>query len=634
MIQCRRARCSILSVVAMFFLFTLNGHAGENGRSVAPPGTTTPNHQAGQRESGSAPPDLPVRYTVSLARAADHLINVRMEIRAGAISRDVQLPVWNALYQVRDFSQYVNWVRATASTGSMLPVRQLDKTTWRVSGTEHGFQLEYEVLANLPGPYGAQVNPTHAFFNLAEVLMYVPELRSSPLSVRFTDVPVNWRIASALAAEPGNEFSAPNYDQLVDGPVEIGSFKDAAFDVHGTRIQIVIDADPADYDMSKIVPMVKSIVNAEISWMDDRPMDRYLFIYHFPRGAGEGGMEHAYSTAISLDAQILRGNPEYLADVTAHEFFHLWNVKRIRPQSLEPIDYTRENYTPALWFSEGVTSTVAPYMLLRAGLMDEKQYLKELGDAIGALQHRPAHLTQSAEDSSLDAWLEKYPYYFSPERSISYYNKGEILGVMLDLELREMSHGAVSLRDLFHWMNERFAKQGKFFPDSEGVLQAAQSVGHGDLRWFFQKFVSGTDEIPYDDFFKTIGLRLDRVKTTLADAGFRTVRSFDAPPTVLSIQSDGPAARAGLTVGDTILAINGEPVRRSLQEQISELRPGEEIHVKTRNRAGEHDLVWVLGSREEVEFELKDMENVSPQQRARRVAWLAGEDQKAGETGR
>jgi predicted metalloprotease with PDZ domain len=583
---------------------------------------------------GGSTQQQPIRYTVSLARAADHLVEVDIEIPSGAVTRDVQLPVWNALYQVRDFAQYVNWVRAKTKTGDLLQLHQLDKTTWRVDGADTGVRVTYEIAADLPGPYGAQLNSSHAFFNFAEILMYVPDLRSSPVNVRFTNVPDSWRIATALTPVSNAEFSATSYDQLVDGPVEIGLFKDAAFDASGTHVQIVVDADPADYDMQKIVPMVKSIVNAEISWMNDCPMDHYLFIYHFPHGPGGGGMEHAYSTAIELDARILGSDPEYLEDVTAHEFFHLWNVKRIRPQSLEPIDYSRENYTTALWFSEGVTSTVGPYMLLRAGLLDERQYLKELGDAIGALQHRPAHLTQSAEESSLDAWLEKYPYYFAPQRSISYYNKGEILGVMLDLQVRETSHGEESLRDLFHWMNDHYAKQRKFFPDSEGVRQAAEAVSHGDLQIFFQKYVAGTDEIPYDDFFKAVGLRLDRVRTTVADAGFRAVRGFDSLPSVLSVESGSPAAQAGLAVGDSVLEINGQPVRRRLQEQLSRLRPGEQIHVKTRNHAGEHDLVWSLGFREEVEFELKDMDNVSAQQRARRTAWLAGEDQKPGDARR
>ena len=150
-------------------------------------------------------------------------------------------------------------------------------------------------------------------------------------------------------------------------------------------------------------------------------------------------MEHAYSTAIDLNADALKSGA--LPGVTCHEFFHLWNVKRIRPQTLEPVDYTKENYTRALWFSEGVTSTAEGMINLRAGLLDEKRYVERLGDGISELERRPAHLTQSAEEASLDAWLEGYPYYRRPERSISYYNKGELLGVMLDLEVREVSHG-------------------------------------------------------------------------------------------------------------------------------------------------------------------------------------------------
>ncbi len=184
-------------------------------------------------------------------------------------------------------------------------------------------------------------------------------------------------------------------------------------------------------------------------------------------------MAHAYSTAIEVNAQVLTDNPLAFADVTAHEFFHLWNVKRIRPQSLEPVDYTKENYTNALWFSEGVTNTVEDYILLRAGLLDENQFLHRLAGQIEELEDRPAHLTQSAEESSLDAWLEKYQQYWAPQRSISYYNKGDLLGVMLDLAVRDASDDKASLREIFQWMNRNYAQMGKFFPDSDGVRQAA-----------------------------------------------------------------------------------------------------------------------------------------------------------------
>ena len=187
-------------------------------------------------------------------------------------------------------------------------------------------------------------------------------------------------------------------------------------------------------------------------------------------------MEHAYSTAISTSADRLQSDSTAPAAVSAHEFFHLWNVKRIRPQTLEPVDYTREMYTRALWFSEGVTSTVGNYTLLRAGIINEKTYLRHLGAQIGTLQERPAHNTQSAEESSLDTWFDKYSFYRQPERSIDYYDKGEILGVLLDLKMREGTHGAKSLRDLFHYLNETYAKQGRFFADP-GVAAAHLSAG-------------------------------------------------------------------------------------------------------------------------------------------------------------
>ena len=304
----------------------------------------------------------------------------------------------------------------------------------------------------------------------------------------------------------GDAFTAANYDRLVDSPVEIGNFQESDFDESGGHFRVIVDADPADYDMAKIVAALHKIVAAAISWMNDRPFDTYTFIYHFPRGQAGGGMEHAFSTAIELNADAMKQSLYPLTSVTAHEFFHLWNVKRIRPQTLEPVDYTKENYTRALWFSEGVTSTAEETIQFRAGLLDEKQYFDGLGQQITELERRPAHLTQSAEESSLDAWLEGNGYYRRPERSISYYNKGELLGVMLDLAVRDASHGHASLREVLQWMNENYAKKGRFFNDSEGVREAAEAVSHADLTSFFTKYVAGTEEIPWDDFFRSVGL--------------------------------------------------------------------------------------------------------------------------------
>jgi predicted metalloprotease with PDZ domain len=328
-----------------------------------------------------------------------------------------------------------------------------------------------------------------------------------------------------------------------------------------------------------------------------------------------------------LNARTVHDRPDALNSVSAHEFFHLWNVKRIRPQSLEPIDYTKENYTTALWFSEGVTSTVEGIVQLRAHLIDEPRFLERLGQQITELEQRPAHQTQSVEDSSRDAWLEKYSYYRQPERSISYYNKGDLLGVMLDLQVRENSHGRGSLREVFQWLNEHYAKQRKFFPDSDGVREAAEAIGGGDLQDFFRNYVAGTQEVPWDNFLRTVGLRVERVETEAGDPGFIAPRSFNTPPAVLSVQRDSEAERAGLTTGDVILEMNGKPAASDFQRRLSAMRPGDAIQLHTRNQSGERYLQWRVGSRQEVEFTIRDMQNVSAQQKARRAAWLAGEAQ-------
>ena len=567
-------------------------------------------------------------YTISLADPEQHLVEVQIILPEGAPQRELQLPVWNALYQVRDFAQYVNWIRAKDRAGRPIPVVELNKGRWQIATSDGGAIVEYQIYVDSFGPFGAQLNPHHAFFNLAQLLMYPAEARNQPMAVRFNAMPAGWQIATPLPFSPDGKLTAENYDRLVDAPVEIGTFQESDFDEGGRHFRIVVDAESGDYDIEKINAMLHKVVAAATNWMNDRPFDSYMFLYHFPRGPAGGGMEHSYSTAIDINAEVLARSPEVLASITAHEFFHLWNVKRIRPQTLEPVDYTKENYTRALWFSEGCTSTAADFIQLRAGLLDEARFEQAIASAIAELQRRPAHLTQSAEESSLDAWLEGYAYYRRPERSISYYNKGELLGVLLDLAVRDASHGQASLREVFQWMNENYAKKGKFFPDSDGVRQAAEAVTHADLGWFFAKYVQGTEEIPWNVFFRLVGLRLIEEKSATADPGFVASRNFDGPMTVSSVIGDGEAERAGLHIGDTILEINGKTAGQESSEEMAGLAPGDMVTVKIRPRRGaERELKWKVGRREEVTYELKDVENIDAGQKMRRAAWLHGEAQ-------
>jgi predicted metalloprotease with PDZ domain len=561
-----------------------------------------------------------VHYTIALADAEHHLVHVRIDLPPGAASRELQLPVWNALYQVRDFVQNMNWIRAEDSNGRALPLRQLNKSRWQVNEAQNGAHINYEIFADTPGPYGAQLNSHHAFFNLAEILAYADDQRGLPVQVNFERVPAKWKIATSLAFDAG-AYRADNYDRLVDSPVEIGTFAEKDFTGTCGTYRVAFDDQNAIRLLDSIVPTIKRIVDGATKWMNDCPFQNYLFIYHVS-DSSDGGMEHALGTAITLPTSVFEKEPDRFIGITTHEFFHLWNVKRIRPQSLEPVDYTQENYTPALWFSEGVDTTAADCIELRAGLLDERHFLDLLGQQITELENRHAHLNQSAEQSSLDAWLEKYPRYSLPERSISYYNKGNLLGVLLDLAMRNASQDRASLRELFRLMNERYAKQGKFFADSEAVREAAESLSHADLRDFFRKYVSGVEEIPWDSFLGPVGLKVVSLPATFADPGFEAVQKFDQPAIVVAVQSGSEAERAGLREQDQILRINGRPAGRNYERQIAELAAGTTLTLVVRREGVERSLHWKLGSRQQTIYQVADLPQVTSEQRARRQAWL------------
>jgi predicted metalloprotease with PDZ domain len=570
----------------------------------------------------------PVSYTVSLTDPQRHLVKISIELPPGRDTHELQLPVWNALYQVRDFSQNMNWIRATKEDPSGEPVvlTQMNPSRWKITGAEHGAGVEYEMFTDSPGSFGAQLNPHHAFLNLAQILLYADDTRNRPVQVEFRDLPARWKIATPLA-QSGEVYTAQNYDQLVDSPVEAGTFEENDFSATCGTYRVIFDSDSRvitdpQATLQRLIPPLRRIASTAAQWMNDCPFQAYMFIFHASDSPGSGGMEHAYSTAISLNQEDFTGDLDHFTAVTAHEFFHLWNVKRIRPQSLEPIDYTRENDTPALWFSEGVDTAASEQIRLRAGLIDERHYLDHLGEAITALESRPAHLTQSVEQSSLDAWLEKYPRYDLPERSISYYNKGELLGVLLDLAMRDASHDQASLRDLFRAMNDHYAKQGRFFGDSQAIEQEAETLSHADLRAFFERYVSGTEEIPWDSFFASVGLRVMKADVTLADPEFEATRIFDQPLTVQQVSPGSDAQRAGLKPDDVILEINHQAPQRDFGIQIAALAPGATLELTVSRNGAQHTLLWKLSSRTFSIFRLQDVPDVSALQKSERAAWL------------
>ena len=337
---------------------------------------------------------------------------------------------------------------------------------------------------------------------------------------------------------------------LVDAPVEAGKFADFDFDNQGAHFRVVVDA--TDWNKGRLEDYLRHITEYEITLMGAPPFKEYTFFFHIGSYAdvGGGGMEHANSTAISASSV------ESAATVAAHEFFHAWNVKRIRPQALEPVDYSKEQPTRALWFAEGVTSTYGAYALERAGLWTKSQFYDDLAAQISELQSRPAHKWQSVEESSLDAWLEKYDDYNSPDRSISYYNKGQIDGVLLDLAIRDATDNRKSLDDVLRAMNDEYAKAGKFYNESKDIRGTVEEVSGKNFEDFFRRFVAGTDEIPYDDFLAAAGWKLkietDRDARPGLLAGRRDHRKASR---VSDLEAGSAAEAAGLRDGDMIVPV-------------------------------------------------------------------------------
>src|ERR1700677_1954461 len=509
-----------------------------------------------------------IHYKISLKNPEEHCFQVTMTIPHPASGMKVAIPAWNALYEVRDFAYRVRDVEASSSTGSGTPgeklaIRKLDKQTWEIhsaqGANDGGFSswtVQYLITWDEPGPFCSQLNSKHAFVNFAEVLMYIPDRRGEDTTVAFEDVPAGWRAAAQLpAGSTANSFSASSYDTLVDAPVEIGRFEEFGFDEGGAHFRVVVNA--REWRRDRLEDSLRQITSYELKLMGT-PFREYTFFFHVGPylESGGGGMEHANCTAIGA------ASVESAVTIAAHEFFHAWNVKRIRPQTLEPVDFTKEQYTRALWFAEGVTSTYAAYTLGRSDIWPRERFYADLASQISELDSRSAHLWQSVEESSLDAWLEKYDDYRQPERSISYYNKGQIVGEMLDLLIRDATEGSKSLDSVMTRMNEIYAKQGKYYEDTEGVRAVAEEVAGRSLQDFFRGYISGVDPIPYDKFLGAAGLEL-RVEThSMADLGFWTVggRGGGATAVVSQIVPGSAAEAAGLLVGDVLLELNGEAV--------------------------------------------------------------------------
>jgi predicted metalloprotease with PDZ domain len=573
----------------------------------------------------AAPSYATIHYTVSLNHPEQHLFRVTVEIPDVHGEVKLQMAAWNALYEIRDFSSHVQQVEAFAD-GQKVEITKLDKLTWQVNGSGT-VKVTYATFWDDVGPFSTQLNAEHAFINPALILLYVPDRRAEKCTIDFNYVPVGWKLASALSIGSlqssiavAYHAEATSYDVLADSPIEASSFQEFTLHDLNPPVDVVIHGD--NWNKKDVENALRRICAYELKMMEGAPYDRYTFIFHVGKAAagGGGGMEHANSTAIFVPSDA------YMWNVSAHEFFHLWNVKRIRPATLEPVDYTHEMYTRALWFAEGVTNVYGSYTLVRTGLWDKQQFYQDLGNQISDLEARPAEQWQSVEESSLDAWLEKYALYTQPQRSVSYYTKGQVLGVLLDVVIRDRTDNQKSLDDVMREMNTDFAKEGKFYRDSLDIRLAAEKVAGTSLSDFFTKYVSGADPLPYQQVLSLSGLELRTHEVIRPVLGFVAERQPNGPLVIREIDPEYPAGKTALRTGDEILRWNnGDPPKR-LERWANSQKPGDDLvlHIRHQGAEKEEDVTVHLGEVHEKYFQVAETPHATEREKHIRDGILHG----------
>jgi predicted metalloprotease with PDZ domain len=352
------------------------------------------------------------------------------------------------------------------------------------------------------------------------------------------------------------------------------------------------------------------------------PFDRYVFLYHFRGGFGGGGLEHLNSTNIDLAYSIVRNDITAAASITSHEYFHLWNVKRIRPFELGPFDYTQIVRSKALWQCEGVTSYYGDRTLPRCGLWTEERYFQHLATEIETLQNNPDRKVTSAEKASQSTWDRKdFP-------RVDYYNKGELLGLLMDLKIRTMSEGKKSYDDVMRHLHETYvvkpSKEGKGpigvgFPE-DGILKAINDVTGSDWTDFYKKYIEGLEELPYQEILPAAGLALElnSVKTPDLGLGLRG-------NTVQNVPAGSDAEKAGVKAQDRIVGLNGvEIARGNLRTELAKLKPGDDVNVTLGRGEKKEEVTLKVVARERVTCKLKRADNPTELQKKILDGWLKG----------
>jgi len=584
---------------------------------------------------------LDLAYTVRVDRPTTHLVDIDIVAnRVEAPSLKFVMPAWGpGRYAIYDFAKNVQEFSAEEADHRPLPWSKLDKQTWRVDAHRGAsVHVHYRVFANdLTGSF-SQVDSLHANLNGPSVFMYVDGHKPDPITLQI-EAPADWKVISGFSASPTERtLRARSYDHLVDTPLEISSDCSVdQFQEQGKSIEVAVHTyNDDDNNRSDLLSGLKKLVHAEMAGMPPPDWERYLFILHFVPDLSMGdGMEHLNSTQIIIQGSVRESTQEAL-ETAAHEFFHLWNVKRLRPSALGPFDYTRENYSRSLWFAEGLTTYYGYLFLLQSGLWTREQFLTHLANEIYTLEREPGNKLMSAESSSFNAWFfDRSPQMQETNfanTTISYYNKGAILGMLLDLETRSRTQGRKTLLDVLRLMYHRFyeASATSYYGPGRGfeerdVVEALNSVTGSDFGPFFEHYISGTDPLPYNE--------------TLALAGLQLVvgAAPNAPPTlgvgiepassgarIKTILPGGAADRAGLSRDDLLIDIDDQSLATG--DLATRLRPypvGAKVPINVERHGRRERITVTLDPPVPTQYSIVPLPSATSEEVAIREAWLA-----------
>lgn len=566
-------------------------------------------------ETNSVPPEI--IFTVSMSKPWTHLLEVEMRLKWAQMpaKAEVVMPVWTpGSYLVREYARHVESFSAQGTDGNNLSWRKINKNTWQIdtAGAKE-IVIRYNVYANELTVRTSELNEDGAFITPTALLMYPQGQIKAASTVKI--VPYgDWRVATGLRKVAGQEnvFRAENFDILYDSPIQVGNFKEYNFTVLDKEHRYIINGE-GNYNVERIINDTKKIIEVCYEMFGELPYEDYTFILNL---RGRGGLEHLNSTALQWNQFGFSGSGHLsFMELVAHEFFHLYNVKRIRPDVLGPFDYERENYTRLLWVAEGATSYYENVILRRAGLIDDSEFLAAKASMIQALQERPGRFETSLEEASFDAWIK---YYRQDQNSInnqiSYYDKGDIVSFLLDVEIRVASQGAKSLDDVFRYLYNEFYKKDKNYTP-EDFQKICEMMAGKSLETFFSKYVRGRDEIDYNQILNGIGLEL-KINRGRATAYLgANLRQEGERLIIASVPKGTPAYEQGLNFNDQIVAVDGIRANQAfLQNYLAEKKPGDKIKLTIFRFDALRELNITLGSRGRETYSILPMSNATDEQ--------------------